>query len=75
MSEEITRPFAGAGLDARWIGLLASGEVAVVTLGLIALVFVGIKTTDQGTRQFCYEIFYQVVELIRDVLIRREGRK
>jgi hypothetical protein len=75
MSEAITRAFTKAGLDVRLIGLFACGEVAVVTMGLIALVFVGIKAADEETRQFCREIFHEVMELIRNVLIRREGRK
>ena len=74
MAEELVRGLAAIGPAAIWLGGAVLGLVAVCLLYLGIVLAAILRTTEPGQQQYRYEVFRELVALIRDLCRCRGSR-
>jgi hypothetical protein len=74
VAEELVRVFADMGPAAIWLSGAALGLVAVCVLYLGIALLGCLRTTDIYQQQYRYQVFRELVDLIRDIFRGREPR-
>ena len=74
MAEELVRVIAAMGPAAIWLGGAVLGLVAVCLLYLGIVLVAILRTTEHDQQQYRYQVFHELVDLIRDLCRCRGAR-